>query len=179
MSSMLDIVGSVIIAGMVILNFAFFMDDKTSAEMSSQNKIQMLERMEGMQETMMSDLRKVGYGCDSLKVLTATAVQFRFRADIDNNGKLDTISYSFITRNANDVKDTQYWYIVRQVNQQRKTSQYNIQGCSFVYLRKDGTTTTTASEVRSIRIGTRVTSGTCNETAQTALSEFVITPKNL
>lgn len=182
MGSMLDIIGSVFIAGMVILNFAFFMDDKTSSEISSQNKIEMLTQMEGMQETMMSDLRKVGYGCDTLKVLRATATEFTFRSDIDKNGKIDTVRYAFLsTEVVNGNTETRTVpRLTRRVNRQATAGiDLNLASCSFIYLRKDGTVTTTASEVRAIRIATRVTSGTCNETAQSSLSEFVITPKNL
>ena len=97
MSSHLDIIGSVIIAGMIILNFTVFMGERQDSQIESTNKITSQAEMSEVTQTLRHDLRKVGYGCDSLPILRATSTTFVFRADLDNDGKIDTVGYSFAT----------------------------------------------------------------------------------
>jgi hypothetical protein len=97
MSSHLDIIGSVIIAGMIILNFTVFMGERQESQIESTNKITAQTEMSDITSTLRHDLRKVGYGCDSLPVLRATSSAFVFRADLDNDGKIDTVGYAFAT----------------------------------------------------------------------------------
>lgn len=95
MSSHLDIIGSVIIAGMIILNFTVFMGERQESQIESTNKITAQTEMSEITSTLRHDLRKVGYGCDSLPILRATSSAFVFRADLDNDGKIDTVGYAF------------------------------------------------------------------------------------
>jgi hypothetical protein len=95
MSSHLDIIGSVIIAGMIILNFTVFMGERQESQIESTNKITAQTEMSDITSTLRHDLRKVGYGCDSLPILRATPGVFVFRSDLDNDGKIDTVGYAF------------------------------------------------------------------------------------
>ena len=95
MSSYLDIVGSVIIAGMIILNFAVFMGERQESQIESTNKVTAQTEMSDITQTLRNDLRKLGYGCDSLRIMNAAPRQLVFRADLNNDGKTDTIGWSF------------------------------------------------------------------------------------
>lgn len=96
MSSYLDIVGSVIIAGMIILNFAVFMGERQESQIESTNKVTAQTEMSDITQTLRHDLRKLGYGCDSLAIMNAAPRQLVFRSDLNNDGKLDTIGYSYV-----------------------------------------------------------------------------------
>lgn len=95
MSSYLDIVGSVIIAGMIILNFAVFMGERQESQIESTNKVTAQTEMSDITQTLRHDLRKLGYGCDTLAIINASPRQLVFRADLDNDGKVDTVGYAF------------------------------------------------------------------------------------
>ncbi|MCB2204184.1 hypothetical protein KQI65_05495 [bacterium] len=96
MSTHLDIIGSVIIAGMIILNFTVFMGERQESQIESTNKITAQTEMTDITETLRHDLRKVGYGCDSAAILRAEPTLLVFRADLDNNGSIDTVAYAFV-----------------------------------------------------------------------------------
>ncbi|MBN1446629.1 MAG: hypothetical protein JXA28_01760 [Bacteroidetes bacterium] len=95
MSTHLDIVGSVIIAGMIILNFTFFMGERQESQIESVNKVTTQTEMTDVTQTLRHDLRKIGYGCDSLPIIYASPTRLVFRADIDNDGRIDTVGYAF------------------------------------------------------------------------------------
>lgn len=186
MSTHLDIIGSVIIAGMIILNFAFFMGERQDSQIKSVNKVTQQGDISDMSTTMRHDLMKVGFGCDTLKVLCATANEFTFRSDLDNNGKLDTISYRYALGDTSQQLTTSAGgYLYRIING-RRTRGADLGFVSFGFryyslgTKKELIATTTAADVKSIAVAMRVQSAmSSSEGCQYEQSDFTVSPKNL
>lgn len=184
MSSHLDIIGSVIIAGMIILNFSFFMGERTESQIESTNKITAQTDMSDVTQTLRFDLRKVGYGCDSLPILRADETCLVFRADLENDGKLDTVGYYF-GAGATVIGETTATLLYRVVNGRKQPGQdLGINRFRFQYFDFNSygalTPTTTIASIRAIGVQLRLKSK-MKEDGEYSYSdnEFTITPKNL
>ncbi len=184
MSSHLDIIGSVIIAGMIILNFSFFMGERTESQIESTNKITAQTDMSDVTETMRFDLRKVGYGCDTLPILRADENCFVFRADLENDGKLDTVGYYYGTASAL-ISEKSGSLLYRIVNGRKQRGQdLGLTAFRFNYFTTDTygamTKTTSISSIMAIGVSLRMQSDMkVNGEYQYSLNEFTITPQNL
>ncbi len=186
MSNHLDIIGSVIIAGMIILNFAFFAGERQNSQIQSVNKITQQGDLTDVTMTLRHDLLKVGFGCDTLKVLSATSREFVFRSDLENDGTLDTIAYIFADGNDMQTLTTaEGGYLYRVVNgQNTRGADLGLVSFGFKYYRLgDKSTlveTTAPADVRAITVGMKVKSKmTSEDGCQYSQSEFTVTPKNL
>jgi hypothetical protein len=183
MSSHLDIIGSVIIAGMIILNFTVFMGERQESQIESTNKITTQTDMSEVTSTLRHDLRKVGYGCDSIPIITATSSTFAFRTDLDNNGKIDTVSYIFTPDLTNTT--TKRLLLFRIVNG-RKQPGYDLglTDFAFKYYRTNSygtlSETTSVTDIHAISVSLRLQSKMKVEDGyQYSQNEFTVSPKNL
>jgi hypothetical protein len=100
MSSNLDIIGSVIIAGMIIVNFSVFIGEQNESQMAAMQNVTTQTESPDITSTLRRDIKMAGYGCDSLPILQANAAGFVFRADIDSDGIIDTIGYTVVKENS-------------------------------------------------------------------------------
>jgi hypothetical protein len=180
MSTYLDIVGSVIIAGLLMLTFATFMGDRQVAVMNSSNQSTVQLQSDNAAEVLMSDLRKLGYMVATKPVLTCQPRAMIFLGDIDNNGSIDTVKYRMggpvpSTPNPRDS------LICRQVNNQLESqSDLGITNLRFVYVDASGNETTTASMVKSIQVRMTVQSRyPVDGVYQSISSDLRISPKNI
>ncbi|HDH57706.1 MAG TPA: hypothetical protein ENF16_03750 [Bacteroidetes bacterium] len=96
MSTMLDMVGSFIIGGlllMMILNV-----NANFNMMSTENRLDLMvqENLAELIEEIEFDFRKIGYGVQnpSLSIISADTSSISFWADLDNDGTLDQVSYT-------------------------------------------------------------------------------------
>lgn len=184
MSSHLDIIGSIIIAGMIILNFSFFMGERTESQIESTNKITAQTEMSDVTSTLRFDLRKVGYGCDSLAILRAQENCFVFRADLENDGKIDTIGYYFSSANALISEKTSPM-LYRIVNGRKQRGQdLGLTNFRFLYFTSTNygalTQTTSVSSIKAIGVQLRLKSDMkVDGNYQYSMNEFTITPQNL
>jgi hypothetical protein len=185
MASHLDIIGSVIIAGMIILNVAFFMVERQDSQVQSINKITQQGDLSDMTATLRHDILKAGYGCDTLKILRATEQQFIFRADLENNGELDTVAYILADANNLQKSTGSGGHLYRVVNG-RKTrgADIGIVDFSFRYYRvnsnKQMVETTGLEDIRAIAVAMRVKSSMSTEDGYNYTNtEFTVTPRNL
>jgi hypothetical protein len=184
MSSHLDIIGSVIIAGMIILNFALFMGERTESQIESTNKITAQTDMSDMTATLRFDLRKVGFGCDSNAILRAEPNCFVFRADLDNDGKLDTVGYFFGAANTliNEKSDALLYRIVN--GRKQRGQDLGLTNFQFLYFTSSNygafTQTTSLKSIQAIGVSLRMRSNMkVDGNYQYATNEFTITPQNL
>lgn len=205
MGSQLDIIGSVIIAGMIILNFTVFMGERQDSQIESTNKVTAQTDMNDVTTILRHDLRKIGYGCDTLPIIRATESLLAFRADLDNNGKLDTVVYAFskdltgtttststsslTSSTITDVNEDQLVLpkLYRIVNGRKNHGQsVNLIGFRFKYFTTSTSkygaleATTVEGDIRAIGVTLRMRS-TMKEEGKYAfsLNEFVVTPRNL
>ncbi len=184
MSSHLDIIGSVIIAGMIILNFSIFMGERTESQIESTNKITAQTDMSDVTSTLRFDLRKVGYGCDSLAILRATETCFVFRADLENDGRLDTVGYYYGSSNSL-INEKSEPLLYRVVNGSKQRGQdLGLTSFRFLYFTSSNygalTQTTTLSSIRAIGVSLEMRSDMkVDGEYQYSTNEFTITPQNL
>lgn len=194
MTFLLDLIGSTLIRGAIILiilsmtvtlNSAFY--DKTAAANTRAN-------LEVSANIMYQDIKQAGYNVSSPAFDSAKTRSVQFRADLDNKGGADVIryygTYSIDTvwyNGANAVVDTT-WKIRRTVNGGTAlTIAKNLRSFSFQYFDASGNYTATLSSIKSMkielnaRIGATadgvVTSTTLSNT--TATKEFRVYPINL
>lgn len=186
MNSQLDIIGSVIIAGMIILNFAFFMGERQQSQITSSNKITQQGDLTDWTSVMRNDILKAGYGVDTFKVLRATPTLFSFRSDMDNNGTVDTITYVYMNPDNQQLfPGTQTGRLYRVVNGRRgQGADIGIVGFTFTYFTISAqqrlVETTYAGDVKAVGVQMRVksqleTGGEC----QYARTDFTVNPRNL
>ncbi|MFA6234533.1 MAG: hypothetical protein WC824_10180 [Bacteroidota bacterium] len=184
MSTHLDIIGSVIIAGMIILNFSFFMGERTESQIETTNKITAQTEMGDVTSTLRFDLRKVGYGCDSVPILLATENSLVFRADLENDGKIDTVGYYFGASNAliGEKSDALLYRIVN--GKKYRGQDLGLTGFRFIFFTETTfgtlTQTTDLNSIKAIGVSLRIRSTMkVDGDYQYSLNEFTISPKNL
>ncbi|MFZ1731948.1 MAG: hypothetical protein WBQ23_06780 [Bacteroidota bacterium] len=184
MSTHLDIIGSVIIAGMIILNFSFFMGERTESQIETTNKITAQTEMGDLTETLRFDLRKVGYGCDSIPIIKATENCLVFRADLENDGKIDTVGYYFGSANAL-ISEKSEPLLYRIVNGRKQRGQdLGLSGFRFIYFADTNygtlSQTTSMEDIKAVGVSLRLRSQMkVDGDYQYSLNEFTIAPKNL
>jgi len=98
MSTIIDIMGSTFIAGillLLILKLNIFM---SNASYASDNELKMQQNAKTFAEILNHDFRKVGYKHDGLSIITAEKDQFKFVGDLQRPGEsgygiIDTVEY--------------------------------------------------------------------------------------
>ncbi len=178
MNSQLDIAGSFILAGMMLLSFNMLMVDKQRAELVCTNQVIRQVSVSEATSLMMFDLRKAGFRCTSNKVLACSASSISFRGDIDNNGVVDTVSYSLVQNTKNGTART---LLRRQAAGTAGNSDLDIQRLNFTYFDKDGNATLVPGDVKTITvtIAFRERVQTPGQQGTLRIADFRITPKNL
>ncbi len=189
MSTHLDIVGSIILAGMLMLSIARFNADRQAAliTVSSQSSNQMY--MESATSLLMFDLRKAGYRVNAGNAfLLCEPRRMVFRGDLENDGSVDTVEYVWrgavnYTPNPND---TLLWRFVNQpgamstISSNTTGSDLGIVNIRFRYYTGTGAETTTPSAVRTVRVTMRVQSRyPVNNEFEEFSTDFRVTPKNI
>ena len=181
MSTMLDILGSIIIGGMVILGMSQFILDRQAAVMESSDETTSQILNESTTSTLMSDLRKIAFNVDppTSAIMQCTSTSLTARGDIDNNGVVDTIRWRWAgldstTANPSDI------LLFRRINSLTEQSFHSgIVSFRFVYTDQSGNVTTTPSMVRSISVSMATQGNLVRDSLPEAFSEFRISPRSL
>jgi hypothetical protein len=98
MPLLLDLIGSALIGGILILqllNMSLFMQN---ASYNSDNELKMQQNAKTLAEILNYDFRKIGYNFDSTAVLVADQKRIKFVGDLEKpgdsgNGVVDTVEY--------------------------------------------------------------------------------------
>lgn len=98
MALLLDLIGSALIGGILVLqllNMSLFMQN---AGFSSDNELKMQQNAKTLAEIINYDFRKIGYQFDSTSVLTAEQKKIKFVGDLERPGEtgagiIDTVEY--------------------------------------------------------------------------------------
>lgn len=98
MNTMLDILGSTIIGGMLLLlvfKLNLFMSE---SGYSSDKELRLMQNTKTLAEIMNSDFRKIGYNYAPTSIITAQTDRFKFIGDLEapgqaGNGVVDTVEY--------------------------------------------------------------------------------------
>ena len=93
MSDWLDLIGSVIIGGLVILMITNFKLSINSAAIQNLHSNVIQRQVVSSTEVIEHDMYKVGYRINGDVIIEADSNEIRFLSDIDNNGTADEIRY--------------------------------------------------------------------------------------
>jgi hypothetical protein len=155
----MDLIGSVIIAGYVILLSLRLNMNINDNSVATSTNVNLQEAMVDIVQVLESDWKKIGFGLPdpTLAVAYADSQKIRFRADMDRNGTIDSVEWYVgssmlkITGKGN-VRDSLYVRnLYRKYNNGTATlSAVNITQFNLKYLDQDGVATTTLSNIAMI-----------------------------
>lgn len=159
MNTVMDILGSVIIAGMLlllVLKLNLFMSESSY---NSDTELRLQQNTKTLAEIMNSDFRKIGYQVDSTAILIAQKERFKFMGDLEAPGTpgfgvVDTVEYfledsthSLGTSNLNDI------ILVRVLNNKDTIDgpSLGLTKLQFTYLDSVSTPTAVLSKIKYIQ----------------------------
>lgn len=93
MSTMLDILGSMVIGALVflmILNFNMF---TSQVKQTSDSELRLQGNAAAIAEMLEYDIRKTGFNYGGTSVITAQPKRFEYFADMDSNGTVERVTY--------------------------------------------------------------------------------------
>jgi hypothetical protein len=93
MATLIDIMGSTFIGGLLLLLMLKLNLFANSSGITSDNELKLQQNAKTLAEIINYDFRKIGYGCDSTAIAIADSNRIQFYADIDKNGTVDVLEY--------------------------------------------------------------------------------------
>lgn len=93
MNILLDILGSVIIAGIVMLALFNANTYQSKTRFASDSELQMQQNAKTLADMINYDLRKIGYEYENTPFIEADSERISFYSDIDLNGSIDSVTY--------------------------------------------------------------------------------------
>lgn len=93
MSILLDIFGSTIIGGLIVLMLLNFNIFQSNTRFASDSELQLQQNAKTLAEIINYDLRKIGYDYSNTAFVEADSERISFYSDIDRNGSIDIVSY--------------------------------------------------------------------------------------
>lgn len=143
----LDLTGSFIIGGLVLFTIIFFqLNYENAARKNSMSEMQQTTITE-FGRVVEYDFHKLGYRVLSgTKILKLESTDIQFRADLDNDGVVDTVRY-YLSQNRNGIM------LVRQISaDEEKEFSLPVANASILAYDSTGTITSQANLVKSIQI---------------------------
>lgn len=139
MQYLLDVVGSSIIAGFVLLLImqVNFRMNESSQEMVDYSVLQ--RESVTVNELIEYDFYKMGYGSEDDEILNADSTEIKFLVDIENNGVVDTVYY-FLgdTTEAYSTQNPKDRPLYRKVNSESAQNLGNIVELNYEYFNSTG-----------------------------------------
>ena len=93
MTSIIDILGSSFIGGLLLLLLLKLNLFANSSSVTSDNELKLQQNSKTLAEIINYDFRKIGYEFDSTAIAIADSEHIKFYADIDRNNTIDSIEY--------------------------------------------------------------------------------------
>jgi hypothetical protein len=93
MSLILDIFGSVVIAGLLLIMMIRLSLFSSQTSYTSDSELKLQTNTKTLAEILDYDLRKIGYRYNGTAILHADSTHLTFMADIDSNGTAEEIEY--------------------------------------------------------------------------------------
>lgn len=153
MNILLDILGSVIIAGIVMLGIFNANTYQSRTRFASDSELQMQQNAKTLADIINYDLRKIGYDYEDVPFITADSERVAFYCDIDLNGSIDSVTY-FVsdTSDAKGTKNPNDIILIRVVNVDTlKGPSLGLRKVKFSYLNKFYAPTTVFKEIRYVK----------------------------
>ena len=153
MNTLLDIVGSTIIAGIVFLLLVNLNTASTSAKFSSDTGLVLQQNAETLAQILDNDLRKIGYKYNGTAIIKAEPKLISYYADIDTNGVMDkvtlTIGDSTEVTSTPNPHDKILYRTVDGVTY--KGPSLNLTNLKFTYMNELGRITTVLDSIKYIK----------------------------
>lgn len=161
MGSLIDIIGSSIIGGFVILLLFTVLNTTSEYFITHGDDLIVQQNLTSLASNLENDLRKMGYAVpeNELSVIKADSTNLKYRGDIDGDFVPDTIEYYL--GSTDDLKNTQNpddRFIYRKVNDSPANGEKIgvVSKFQFEYLDQDGNKVTNLSVIKMIRITLKV-----------------------
>jgi len=190
MQSLIDILGSIFMGAAVILivtNLNIQMMNRAKEQVQINGS---LYKSVGLSETLQYDLYKIGYkDSSSAKIIEADSSKLKFRADIDNNTSIDSVTYTVSSSPV--LTATNEYAVYRQINNSAATLVAYVTECKFIYFDSLGTDISYGSlssavhraRIKTLQVNTTTRSETGAGTSSTDYQSTVwnkkFRPKNL
>ena len=153
MNTVLDILGSVIIGGLVFLMVSNLNMYSSTTKFASDSELRLQQSAKSLAEVVENDLRKIGYKNSGVSIINATQQKLTFLSDIDSTGTVDnvtlTVSDSTKLPNTQNPHDIIYYRIVN--NDTLKCSSYGLTSLKFSYKNEFGYTTTNVDSIKYVK----------------------------
>ena len=153
MNVVLDLLGSSIIGGFVVLMMINFNIFQSNTVFASDSELQLQQNAKTLAEILNHDLRKIGYNYDNTAFVKADSEYVSFYSDIDRDGSVDLVKY-FLgdTSTASTTTNPNDRVLYRIVNNDTiQGPSLGLTKAKFTYLTGLGAETTTLSEIKYIK----------------------------
>lgn len=182
MSLLLDIVGSVFIAGILVLMMLNADIYQSNARFASDSELQLQQNARTLSDILGYDLRKIGYECSNNPIIEAKSEKFSYYADMDRDGTPDIVTY-FIsdTSAARATINPNDRVLIRVVNTDTIAGpSLGLTNLTFSYLNEFGIPTSDSSKIEFVRAELWVESiEPINNEYFFTYWELTISPRNL
>jgi len=182
MNLLLDLVGSVIIAGIMLLMMLNASIYQSNSRFASDSELQMQQNAKTLSDILSYDLRKIGYEYDDKAFLHVDSEKVSYYADLDRDGSPDIVTYTIsdpsaarLTTNPNDR------VLLRQVNDEISAGpSLGLTKIKFSYFDEFGNTTSDFDKIEFVRAELWVESiEPVNKEYLFTYWELTISPRNL
>ena len=182
MNLILDILGSTIIAGIIMLMLFNANTYQTSTGFASDSELQMQQNAKTLSDILGYDLRKIGYEFEFNPFIEADSERISFYADMDRNGSIDSLTYfvsdasaAISTTNPNDI------VLMRVVNTDTIGGpSLGLRKIKFTYFNQFFTATTDFDDIKYVKAELWIESiEPVNDEYLFTYWEMTINPRNL
>lgn len=159
MNILLDILGSSIIGGMILLMVLKLNIFASNANYYSDNELKLQQNVKTLAEILNYDLRKIGYKRDTTSMITAQPQRIKFYAELDapgtaGYGTIDIVEYflgdSTETTGTTNLSDKILYRVVNNTDTISGSS-LGLVDLNFSYMNAKGNTTSILDSIRYIK----------------------------
>lgn len=180
MNAMLDILCSIVIAGLLMLNLQRMNGSLVERSYKGGNEYLAQSNASALSDMVNKDLQKVGYRVTGRKITQCDSSNFTFYADVDRNGAVDSVRYVLGGLLPRTTNPRDRLFSRRFNNQAADSLSLGVTKCSFTYFDSTGASTVAWASVRGIQADITVESLAPYDTSYAkSFVRVVVWPKNL
>jgi hypothetical protein len=152
MSSILDLIGSFIIGGLLMMMILRVNTNYSQQSIEDRLELMVQENLTELIEEIEYDFRKIGYGVTvgTPVIMTVDTSAIGFRADLDNDGTVDIVAYNLSLPAVPGTVNPRDRILTRSVNGQTIASSLGIVDFQITAYDISGIATTTTTAIKSI-----------------------------
>jgi hypothetical protein len=183
MGVLLDLVGSFIVGGLLLLTILNVNVGVNQQSIQNEMSINVQENMVELVSEIEYDFRKIGYGLSNpaLAIVRADTSSLKFLSDLNNDGILDSVMYSLSATNQMlETCNPRDRRLTRKVNTQSVNSSLGVVSFKMRFFDVQGVVTTSPSLIKSIEYSLVVENAFPVDTTYARSTwKGVIRPRNL